>query len=154
MPMDATTQSPKNAADGYAVGWVGRLLLVVAGLLLIGGFLLAASVDPDPRGYGTHQQFGFPPCSMYVLFGMPCPSCGSTTAFASFVRGRWISAAQANLAAFLLALTCTGMIPWCGFSAWRGRLWRVSDPAWTAALLLIGLASVSLLHWGVRCLRI
>lgn len=135
----------------YPVGPLGRGLLVLIGLALAAGFGLAWTVSPDSRGYGTHQQFGLPPCSLYVLFGIPCPSCGSTTAFAHYVRGEWLAAARSNMAAFLLALLCTLLIPWSGYSAWRGRLWRISDPAWSIALALVGLATTSLLHWGVRC---
>jgi hypothetical protein len=148
--MEADTSLQDVLEQDYPLGTAGRGLLAAVGLLLIAGFGLAAAVQPDPRGYGTHQQFGFPPCGFYVLFGVPCPSCGSTTAFANFVRGRWALAAQANFAAFLLALTCAGLVPWSLQSAWRGRLWRVTDPARSLAWLVIALATVSLLQWGVR----
>jgi len=148
--MEAEPSIQDRDEQGYPLGAAGRGLLVVWSLLLLAGFGLAAAIDPDPRGYGTHQQLGFPPCGFYVLFGIPCPSCGSTTAFASFVRGRWVFAAQANLAGFLLALVCAGLVPWSLFSAWRGRLWRINDPPRSLAWLLIVLATISLLHWGVR----
>ena len=152
--MEADPPNLEPVETGYPLSAAGRGLLAAWSLFLLAGFGLAAMVDPDPRGFGTHQQFGFPPCSFVLLFGIPCPSCGSTTAFASFVRGRWIFAAQVNLAAFLLAIVCAGMIPWSLYSAWRGRMWRVQDPARSLAWLLIVLATISLIHWSIRCSRL
>ena len=53
---------------------------------------------------GTHQQLGFPTCTMVMIFGYPCPTCGMTTAFAHTVRGELVSAFRAQPAGFVLAL--------------------------------------------------
>ena len=66
---------------------------------------LAAYLDPDPRGLGTHQQLGFPTCTMVTLLGYPCPTCGMTTAFAHTIRGELISAFKAQPAGLVLAVT-------------------------------------------------
>ena len=128
------------------------MALSVAGALLVAGFLLAARLPPDPRGYGTHQRLGLPECSFRTLFGKPCPGCGITTSFAHFVRGEWRSAAFANPAGLLLALNCAGLIPWCWWSASRGRMWMVDDPWPVAAWTLGGWGTVGLLVWIVRWL--
>ncbi len=41
---------------------------------------------------------------MPVLFGIPCPTCGMTTAFAHAVRGQFIPAFHAQPAGLVLAL--------------------------------------------------
>jgi hypothetical protein len=64
----------------------------VAWLLL----LLAARVAPDPSGLGTHRRLGLPPCGLYEASGIPCPTCGMTTAFAHAVRGEIGAAARAQ----------------------------------------------------------
>ena len=79
-----------------------RLSCVVCGVLLLAGFALAGWLQPSARGYGTHQQLGLPPCSIQLLFGIPCPSCGMTTSFALFVRGQIPAAFQANPAGLYL----------------------------------------------------
>lgn len=130
-----------------------RLAVLLWCLLLTGGFSVAFQLQPDPRGFGTHQQLGLPPCSLRSLVDVPCPSCGMTTAFAHFVRGHWIQSLQANCSGFLLALACAVQIPWCLLSLWTGRLWRVQrlDVLFLAVLLL--LSGTALLEWLVRWLR-
>ena len=41
---------------------------------------------------------------MVVVWGLPCPTCGMTTAFAHTVRGRWLAAARAQPAGFVAAI--------------------------------------------------
>src|SRR5262245_59589459 len=75
--------SPYAEADrnGYlAVAFVSALILVIARLL-----------HPSPRGFGTHEQLGLPPCPFLLLTGMPCPSCGLTTSFALAARLQFLS---------------------------------------------------------------
>ncbi|MGD9857500.1 MAG: DUF2752 domain-containing protein [Planctomycetaceae bacterium] len=127
----------------------GKVLLAGWSLLLLVGFAVAASVSPDPRGYGTHQQFGLAPCTIRLLTGVPCPSCGATTSFAHFVRGEWPSAMRANGAAFVLACVCVVQIPWCWVSIACGRLWHVSRPERLLLISLLSLGGLFLLQWLV-----
>ncbi|TWT57931.1 hypothetical protein KOR42_12990 [Thalassoglobus neptunius] len=127
-----------------------KILLILAELGILFGFGLAASVEPDPRGYGTHQQFGLPPCTIQTLFGVNCPSCGGTTSVSNFVRGRWITSAKANLAVFLLSLVCLAFLPWAMISLRSGTLFRVEDPTKLALFLMIVITSVALLQWTAR----
>lgn len=129
---------------------VGRVTLLGVALALIGGFLVALLVTPDPRGYGTHQQFGLPPCTFRLLFGIHCPGCGMTTCFAHFVRGQFVEATRANLAGVVLAMTSALLIPWCLYSAAIGRTWKVSDPVTAGGGLAIGLCGSTVVLWAVR----
>lgn len=128
----------------------GRWSLVLIGIGLSAGFLLALALEPDPRGYGTHQRLGLPECTFLTLFNRPCPGCGMTTSFSNFVRGRWRDAYESNPAGLLLALVCTASIPWCWWSAYRGRLWLVSDPWLTLAGLMGACGGSSLIVWLLR----
>jgi len=135
---------------GLPVGSTGRLVLTAVGTLLLSGFLLAAQLEPDPRGYGTHQRLGLPECSFRTLFSRPCPGCGMTTSFAHFVRGQWLASARANPAGLMMAVMCVAFLPWCGVSVWLGRLWWVDDPWPVLAWLLGGWGAAGLMVWVVR----
>lgn len=123
---------------------------MLTGVLLIAGFGLAAFASPDPRGFGTHQRFGLPPCTFRLLFHISCPSCGMTTSFAHFVRGAWINSARANPAGPMMAFVCVLLIPWCWISAALGRWWLVRHPRPVLLGIVISIVSVALVQWMVR----
>lgn len=77
-----------------------------------------------------------------------------TTCFSHFVRGQFVEAARANLAGTVLAMVCLLLIPWCLWSAQRGRLWLVSDPVTFTGTLVISLSGLAVLLWAVRLVRI
>ena len=136
------------------LGRASRGLLVTWSLFLLTGFSLAVWLEPDPRGFGTHQKLGLPECGIRAMFGTPCPSCGMTTSFAHFVRGHWIRAAESNLAGLALALICTIQIPWCWWSAYRGSLWKVTNPEVALLWLLLPLMGLGIVHWALRLIFI
>jgi hypothetical protein len=135
---------------GFPVGRWGRFLLIASSLAVVGGFAVAYRLEPDPRGFGTHQKLGLPPCTIRAVFGIPCPSCGMTTSFANITKMRWRDAARANLTGLLLALFCAAFAPWCWLSAFYGRLCWVRRPAKLAATLLLLVSGVATVEWVVR----
>ena len=80
------------------------MALTALGLLCL--FLLARLLTPDPRSIGTHEQVGLPPCATLVLFHIPCPFCGMTTAFSLMAHGRITEAFLAQPAGAIAALAC------------------------------------------------
>ena len=136
--------------DGFPVGRWARALLVAASLALVAGFVVAYRLEPDPRGFGTHQRLGLPPCTFRAVFGIPCPSCGMTTCLANITKGRWREAARANVAGLILSFICAALIPWCWLSAFYGRLCWVCRPAKLAATLLLLVSGVATVEWVVR----
>jgi hypothetical protein len=137
----------QRESPGYRLQLLGRVACIFTGLAIAGVLAAAISVEPDPRGYGTHERLGLPPCGFHLMFNFPCPSCGGTTSFAHFVRGQWPAAFVANPAAFLLALVSVVAAPWLSISALLGRLWRVEDPFRLLAIVTASLVSVAILHW-------
>lgn len=137
-------------SGGYPVERRGRWLLLGWSLFLLGGFALASTLKPDPRGFGTHQSLGLPPCTFRVLFDIPCPSCGMTTSFSHLMRGNLSQALRANPGGVLLALVCAIQVPWCWWSAARGRLAWVSDPGQSMIWLLVAVAGVCLVNWIIQ----
>lgn len=129
-----------------------RLGVVVLGFGLLAPLAVACRLEPDPQGYGTHQQLGLPPCSAVVLFGRPCPTCGMTTAWSAVVRGRWIDAVRANAGGTVLCWLDLVAVPWLWLSAARGR-WLGWAPRVAAAVWLsVGVALITLLQWVAKLL--
>jgi len=110
-------------------------------------------MTPSPQGFGTHLQLGLAPCSFKDLTGLPCPSCGMTTSFSHFVRGHWLQSIQTSTTAFVLALICAGLIPWCVVSVYSGQLRMVNRPGPVMFRLLGVLYLVAATEWVVRILH-
>jgi hypothetical protein len=126
--------------------------LAAAGIGLLGLLAIAAMLEPSPLGHGTHQQLGLPPCTFWVLFGRPCPTCGMTTAWAHLVRGEWVDAGRANLGGALLGLLAIAATPWLLGSAVRGDWLGVSPSGAAAAWIAITILLVTLIDWAFRLL--
>jgi hypothetical protein len=72
------------------------------------GGVLAVSflLTPDPRGFGTHEQLGLPPCASRFLFHTPCQLCGMTTSFTYMAHGMPLRALLAQPAGALAFFFC------------------------------------------------
>lgn len=149
-PLLELSMSQHSMLSGAPLSRNGRVWLLAASVLLVAGFALARSLQPDGRGYGTHQQLGLPECSVQLLWSRPCPGCGMTTAFAHLVRGQWRAAARANPSGLLVGAVCALLIPWLWVSAWRGETLGVERPLETLLRLMIAISLVTLGVWGWR----
>jgi hypothetical protein len=103
---------------------------------------IAAWLTPAPRGFGTHQQLGAGPCGMLLLTGLPCPTCGMTTAFSHTVRGQWLRAFCVQPAGFLLALATIAAVFVLGGVVVKGRwpqapLWLTPYRLFLVVLVLL-----------------
>ena len=83
---------------------LARILSGCSFLAVVALWLVAFQLEPQSKGYGTHQQLGLGGCSILTWTGWPCPMCGMTTTFAMMAEGRWISALFNQPMGFLLAL--------------------------------------------------
>lgn len=124
------------------------LVLIAAGLTVV--FALAWWLKPDPRGLGTHQQLGLPPCSFHWVTGLPCPSCGMTTSFSHLMHGDVRESLKANPVGTLLAGLCLAAIPWCVLSGLLGRRLLIGDFDMFAAYGVTVLLVLLLGAWGIR----
>ena len=115
-------------------------LVVLAGCVTV--LSAAVFLHPDASGVGTHEQLGLAPCAAIVMFGVPCPTCGMTTAFSHTVRGELWSAFTAHPAGLLLALAtvaATGLslgVVVTG-KVWRLNWYRIPPTRITVAVLMI-----------------
>jgi hypothetical protein len=123
--------------------------LPAVGLLVASVALLTVSamLDPDPRGFGTHEALGLPPCSFLARTGLPCAACGMTTAFSLAAHGRLIDALIAQPAGAILALLNATLLWVSGYAAVTGMsLAPLSKRAMRGSTVLV-LAGVLLAGW-------
>lgn len=128
----------------------GAMLLLALGMAAVFG--VARWLEPDPRGFGTHQQLGLPPCHFRWVTGHSCPTCGMTTAFAWFVRGRLDRSWEANPAGVFLAPMCLALVPWLIAGAARGKPIGCRSLETPLIGLVVATVALSLLSWTIRLL--
>lgn len=112
--------------------------------------VVAALVRPDSDGYGTHTQLGLPPCGMEAAFGVPCMTCGMTTAFARAADADLLGSFKTQPMGALLAVGCavcfwgflTDAVMGTSLSRFAGGLLR--------ARVLWSLAGLTLAAWGYK----
>jgi hypothetical protein len=141
-------------ADGARARRLYSQWVLSAGVLTVslGVLLTAAMLDADPSGMGTHQRLGLAPCGLLSVSGIPCATCGMTTAFTHAAHGRFISALAAQPAGTVLAIVTAilallsayclivriSMIPILGW------FWRIP--------VVIGFAGMILASWIYKIL--
>ena len=143
-------QRPKTRRENRATAAAALLAVVMV-------LMLARLLQPDPRGYGTHEHLFLPPCMFLKLTHIPCPFCGMTTGFAHMARGEVAAAARCNPGAPLLfLLTCvSGLLSVRGWVAGTAVLpaWATDQRAtkWaTIFLVVIWVVHISYVFLGVK----
>ncbi len=134
-----------RSLDGLAYERRGRrraaLIVAIACFALLA---VAATLSPAGAGHGTHRQLGLPPCGWVAGFGIPCPTCGMTTAFASAADGDLVSSFLTQPMGCILALATAAAALVSTYvaatgSAIGGHLLRLVTPKvgwWVAGLIL------------------
>jgi len=129
-----------------------RLVATVGLVIAIAVLVTAARLHPDPRGTGTHEQLGIPPCGFLAEHGVPCISCGMTTAFTAMAHLQPGLALRANPFGTFLFLVVLVSPFWFVHSLVTDR-----DPlrilhTRRAAIVLPVLGLLLLINWGVMVL--
>ncbi len=142
LPVDVQNRPPRSI----------RLLLTLFALGLMLVFVIACWLEPDGRGFGTHQQLGLPVCTFRKFTGMNCPHCGMTTCFSNVVRGKMSAAWNANPVGIPLVAIFACGIPWCLAVAASGRWLGTQEPFYWLILISLGYLTLTLIVWGLRIL--
>lgn len=127
------------ARQGLFWAALGRLSVTAVAAAVV---CVSAWLTPSPDGIGTHVQTGMPPCVFHALTGLPCPSCGMTTAFARMAHLDVLGAfdAQPFGAALFLGVVAAGVVSlYCAI--FNVSLLAIASRVFTARTgLLIGAA--------------
>ncbi len=112
--------------------------------------LLLRSTQPDPRGFGTHEQLGMLPCSWPGAVGMPCPTCGVTTAAAHLVHLEPLQALVAQPFGAALAAAGLWLAAKGALTAITGRPLVERMARWPHGRLLLWTAALLLVSWAYK----
>lgn len=143
--------------DSPVAPWFDRAL--AAGVAVAGSvcFTTLARVQPDARGFGTHEQLGLPACGWPLHYGIPCPTCGCTTAACLVVHGRLFAALATQPFGAAFAAVGTLVAVHATLCLLRSRsfvdlLVRVRFGRWVVAAIALLLLSwgYTWLTWGTR----
>lgn len=93
-----------------------KILLTLLSLACVALLLFFHSLQPDPKGYGTHESFAYP-CHFRATTGLPCPTCGITTSLALLCKGKLWLGMRIQPFGFLLFLLfilipCATLLEW------------------------------------------
>lgn len=140
---------PRMIGPRFAADRKMRLAWAAVGLACAAILGVAFFLTPDPSGMGTHRQLGLPPCGFVLTSGLPCPTCGMTTAFCHVVRGRLLAGFVAQPAGFVLCLGMFGLMIYASYVAIFGRSIFVN---WDriGLRLMIALGGLFLAGWGFK----
>lgn len=136
--------APERSSVELSPQW--RRLFAVIGVLGMALLVSSRQLEPDPRGFGTHEQLRIAPCYFRERVGDVCPLCGSTTAWAYATRGDLLAAVNANLAATLLCVAVGIGSLWAMAVATIGRLRFQPTCRWLLVVMTAWLA-VAVLDW-------
>ncbi|MBN2560736.1 MAG: DUF2752 domain-containing protein [Phycisphaerae bacterium] len=128
------------------LGWAGVALACVA---VLG---VARYLEPDARGYGTHEQLGFYPypCSFVLTTGLPCPTCGMTTAFSFIMHGHPWLAFKSQPAGAVLCVATIGLLVLALYVVVRGRVVCVNWDRIGPVRVSVGVGLLILGGWGFK----
>ena len=140
VPPILTVTGPRPRAAGSTRLLAGGIALACLAVLVVGALL-----PPAAEGFGTHQKLGLPPCGTVAAYGMPCMTCGYTTAFSHFAKGDLLSSAITQPGGLAAAIATAAAVWIGGYVATTGRpahrlLGRVPMWLWITliATLLLG----------------
>lgn len=115
MQQSVSTQAIDESVDRLSrVGTLGLALACASPLVF------AATLTPSSAGMGTHTQVGLPECGFVLATGLPCATCGCTTAFAHAADGSLLMSLITQPFGAVLALALAMMTLIAGWSACSG----------------------------------
>jgi hypothetical protein len=107
------------ALKGPSASIATRITAGVVCAALLAVLIVAAGLEPNTKGHGTHTQLGMPACGWVLAFSKPCPTCGMTTSFAHAANlDLWHSLKVQPGGALLAILAAIGVWPafWIAFT--------------------------------------
>jgi hypothetical protein len=120
--------APTDAVPSYRTQvrlWSALIFLLSGAMLTLGAWM-----TPSPHGLGTHSEnLHLPPCGLYLWTGIPCPTCGCTTAVTWLAHGHVIKAVAVQPFGAVVGLLGIAGVVLGGIGLVSGR-WLWPQPFW------------------------
>lgn len=118
-------------------------------LALASGVLIVARLlPPSPRGVGTHERLGLPPCPFLTLTGLPCAGCGLTTSFAHAAKFHFYEAFVTQPFGLLLFFVTAALVPVSCYFIYARISWsRVMNAVTANRAIIYALLALFLTSW-------
>lgn len=113
-------EAVNHQSDEAGASWQARLGAAGLALACAAPLVFAAALTPSADGIGTHTQVGLPECGFVLATGLPCATCGCTTAFAHAADGALLMSLITQPFGAVLALSLAMMALVAGWSAVSG----------------------------------
>jgi len=127
------------------------LVLAAAAAVLVLGLL----IEPDPRGFGTHEKLGMAPCQFLAWTDIPCPGCGVTTSVSLAAHGRFAESFAnqpfGTLVAVLVPITAIFALVQHARRRDLGQMLHASRPMWW--MLALGVLGLGGWAWKIALMR-
>jgi len=130
-----------------------RLIGLAVAALASAPLITAAGLSADPTGHGTHLQLGMRPCGFLASSGLPCATCGMTTAFTHAADGHLLAAAAVQPAGALLALLSAAAALVGVYTACTGLAISRLLGALVRGRVVLAAIAVLLIAWGYTAWR-
>ncbi len=125
-------------------------MLALALLVPIALAVLGFALNPDPRGWGTHEQLGFRPCLPMRLWSVPCPGCGVTTAVTLAARGRVLESLRTQPFGLVTVIGCLAGAAWALVMHLRAKDLWTGVQGWNRRVVWSAVLVPALLAWAYK----
>lgn len=127
-----------------------RLIGLAVALCCALPLVFAATLTPSSAGLGTHMQVGLPSCGFLQTTGMPCATCGCTTAFAHAADGSLLSSLITQPFGALLALGLAMTTLVALWSVWSAMPLQPLGQALLTKPVVFAIVGLLLVGWAYK----
>ncbi|MEM6393340.1 MAG: DUF2752 domain-containing protein [Planctomycetota bacterium] len=153
-PTNPYPYAPTPSPTGILQPHEPQRLLALAIFLPAAALLTtAALLSPNPNGHGTHTSLGLAPCGLLQATGIPCPTCGMTTAFALAADASLLQSLLTQPLGFLLALATAATTLVTGYALVTGMRLQPLIDALLQPRTFWAFAVLTVLAWAYTIAR-
>jgi Protein of unknown function (DUF2752) len=135
-----------TAASGNGTRFAAVAVLLPSVAILA----VAYALTPSAEGVGTHVAMGLPACGLLEKTGVPCATCGMTTAFSYAAHGDLLASFVTQPAGAILALVTAMAAALSGYALVFGMsLAPIGAMIWRPRVVIVA-AAVLLLAWAYK----